>query len=175
MSTGRTIALIKALGGGSGGGGGGSEEQFSKVYETTLEEPAETMLIPSTDLGGIYVDMVVCMENPVQLSNDTNYMLGLFVDEDGESALGGSEGVLPAHGDWSLLVFALSNGGLLVNGETTVTINGTEGKSFFLPIFGEGPCYPTEQYPGVKTIACMMENGIPAGTKITIFARKKVA
>ena len=39
MDTGRTIALITALGAG-GGGGGSLEEQFVKVYETTIADPA---------------------------------------------------------------------------------------------------------------------------------------
>lgn len=174
MSTGRTIALIKALGSG-GGGGGGSGEQFAKVYEMTLAQSVETVMIPSSDLGGTYVDMVVCLENLVPLTNDTNYMVGLFADESGEVALGGSQGVLPANGDWSLIVSVLSNGGLIESGETTITINGTEGKSYFNPIFGEGLGYPTEQLPGVSTVAIMMQNGVPADTKITVYARRKVA
>lgn len=173
ISTGRTIALIKALNKNSGNSS--SEEQFTKVYETTLEETTESILLSSSDLDGVYVDMLVYLENPTPIAASAGYIISFFADDNGENILGGSEGTLPANGDWTILTFALSYGGLLESGETVDTINGIITKRFFVDTFGTEPLYPTEQRPGVVAVSIAMENGIPAGTKIFIYARKKVA
>lgn len=170
-STGQTIALIKALSGG-GGGGGGSEEQFSKVYETTLQNAAEMLMISSTDMGGAYIDMVVCASNSQALASDTAYQIAMSADEGGDTIIWGDEGTFPAHGDWAIVLSAISTGGLLDVGKTVETINGQTGERMFLPYLLQ---YPTSERPCISMVGMAMQNGIPAGTVITVYARKKVA
>ena len=173
MSTGRTIALIKALGSGGGGGGGGAEEQFAKVYENTLQTTAEMLMIPSTDIGGAYIDMVLCLSNSQSLSNSSQCEIGFFADETGTAAVSGDSGTIAGGGSWGFLASAISIGGLLEQGKTIDSMNGTEAqKGFSSP---NVIVYPSTERPSISMVGIVMQNGIPAGTTITIYARKKVA
>lgn len=176
MSTGRTIALIKALGGSSGGGGGGSEEQFVKVYENTLTESMYDIDILPTDFGGIYVDAVVYIAVANGVSGVTDVQ-GLFYQQDTRltfSTFPFSNGKQPV---------ALSFGMMSVDGLMAVA-NGylasdfsAGGESYFgmPPAFAGGP-YPTESITGADKFMLSANGGsFPVGTTITVYARKKVA
>ena len=170
MSTGQTIALIKALGG--SGGGGGSEETFSKVYETTTQNSDETLIIQSSDMGGAYVDVVLYLSNLQPMTNDKAYNIIFSSSESGGDVVAGDEGVLPGGGDWAMSISVMSVGGLMESGKAMEDINGSTGYKKFVPFVS---AYPSPDMPKVSAIGIMMQDGIPTGTTITVYARKKVS
>lgn len=169
MDTGKTIALIKALG---GSGGGGSEETFSKVYETTTQNSVETLIISSSDMGGAFVDVVLYVSNLEPITNDKGYQIIFSSSESGGDVVAGDEGVIPSGGDWAMSISVMSVGGLLEFGKSMEDINGSTGNKKFVPFVSP---YPSSEMPKVSAIGIMMQDGIPTGTTITVYARKKVA
>ena len=172
MSTGRTIALIKALGSGGGGGGGGSEEQFAKVYETTLSAASSFIPIASSDMNGTYVDTVVCMENSSTLASATDVEIAFASDDEGEYDFWDIYASIGSGSNWSLVASTMSVGGLLKWSKTVLDANITTDEGFASP---SSIAYPTAEISGVSYIGLFTETSIPAGTTITVYARKKVA
>lgn len=170
MSTGRTIALIKALGG--SGGGGSSEETFSKVFETTTQNSDETLIILSSDMGGAYIDVVLYLSNLQPTTNDKEYNIIFSSSDSGAELVAGDEGIIPGGSDWAMSISVMSVGGLMESGKAIEDINGSTGYKKFVPFVS---AYPSPEMPKVSTIGIMMQDGIPTGTTITVYARKKVS
>ena len=170
MSTGKTIALIKALGG--GGGGGSSEEQFSKVYETTTQNSDETLIISSSDMGGAFIDVVLYVTIVQPITNDKGYQIVFSSSNSGADVVTGDKGVIPGGSDLAMSISVMSVGGLMESGKAMDDINGSTGYKKFVPFVS---AYPSPEMPKVSAIGIMMQDGIPTGTTITVYARKKVA
>ena len=168
MDTGRTIALIKALGGsGGGGGGGGSEEQFTKVYEEALASPTAFVEISSADMGGSYVDVLVYMFITMSYATDT-----MFVDFCcGEDTVFGYQ-----YQDHKTGLTGVTSANGIITGWAT----DASGQCVpYIPTNSSSILYPTSEISGIDTIAIELdseeENTLPAGTTITVYARKRVA
>ena len=178
MDTGRTIALIKALGAG-GGGGGGSEEQFVKVYETTITDPAtlersDTVVVNASDMGGSYIDMIADIELPDGGSYTS--LTGVFIG--GQDNVIFNKSVNLTAGDFSHAVIGVQSVGGMCYGTSSVADFDTETSAYesgFAADFGMSLTYPTNTVPSIHTFVAYLDNDILANTSIKVYARKKVA
>ena len=171
METGRTIALIKALGGGSGSGGG-SEEQFVKVYEDTLSSASSVIQITSTDMEGSYIDVIVGLNNSSPLTNSLDFEIIFTADAEGDEEIYRVSPSVGSGANWNAFVYIVSNSGLLTWNQQIWDLSYTSESGFAEPYF---LMYPTNEKQGVETIWIGTDSEIPAGTTITVYARKKVS
>ena len=158
----------------SGGGGGGGEEQFQQVYTTTLAEAAAGVEITDTDIGGIFVDVVV---DVVITGNAAEGMLGcaFFTPEiEGVSHEIPVLVTVPA-GNVACSCSIISDGGLgYISAISLSSSAGYRSNNGYLPI-PEHMEYPGD-FSGISAISLALASGgdLPAGTAITVYARKAV-
>lgn len=164
----RTITLPA---GGSGGGGG---ELFQQVYTTTLAEAAAGVEITDTDIGGAFVDVVV---NVVITGNAAEGMLGcafLTPEIEGVSHEIPVLVTVPA-GNVACSCSVISDGGLgYISAISFSNSAGYSSNTGYLPIPGHME-YPGG-FSGISAISLALATGddLPAGTTITVYARKAV-
>lgn len=166
----------------SGGGGGGSEEQFQKVYEATLTEASsvEGLTVTSENMGGVYIDVVVYIDIPA--SSGAKWLDFQFSDSSDEGIFYMGvplSGTTTAHTSAAVM----SIGGLEFASWAAYDL-GLDSQfkgnlSIIVPQTSDigGGVYPTEEKIGVTNFLAALNDGetaFPAGTTITVYARKPV-
>lgn len=156
------------------GGGGGGEEQFQQVYTTTLAEAAAGVEITDTDIGGTFVDVVV---DVVITGNAAEGMFGCVFFTPEIEGVSHEIPVLVAvsAGNVACSCSIISDGGLgYISAISLSSSAGYRSNNGYLPTPGHME-YPGD-FSGISAISLALASGddLPAGTAITVYARKAV-